>query len=151
MKISIGSDHAGYEVKDVIKRDLIETGYEVSDVGTFGKEPVDYPDIAYKVASKVRDKEADLGILICGTGIGMSIAANKVKRVRAALCHNEMTAEFSRQHNDANVLAVGARVLTCDEIKKVVDVWLKAEFLGDRHKRRVDKIEEIEECTSCRN
>jgi len=144
MKISLGSDHAGFEVKQIVEKYLIEKGHEVLDRGAFSIESVDYPDIAVLVAKDVISKEADKGILICGTGIGMSIAANKVDGIRAALCHDKNTASLSRQHNDSNILAVGARINTVESILEIVNTWISEEFLGDRHKRRVEKIMAIE-------
>ena len=144
MKLALGSDHAGFEAKQIVGEHLREKGYEVVDKGAFSSESVDYPDIALAVAKSVASKETGAGILLCGTGIGMSIAANKVDGIRAALCHDKETAVLSRQHNDANVLAVGARINSIETILEIVDTWLSEEFLGDRHKRRVEKIMAIE-------
>ena len=140
MKLALGSDHAGFEAKQIVEEHLREKGYEVVDKGAFSSESVDYPDIAFAVAKSVASEETDAGILLCGTGIGMSIAANKVDGIRAALCHDKETAALSRQHNDANVLAVGARINSIENILDIVDTWLEEKFLGDRHKRRVEKI-----------
>jgi ribose 5-phosphate isomerase B len=145
MKIALGADHAGFELKDKIKHWLVEQGIEVRDEGTNSGESVDYPDYARKVGEDVAEKRADLGILVCGSGIGMSIAANKVPGVRAANVTSEYEAEMSRQHNDANVLALGARILSEDEARKIVDKWLHSSFSAGRHQRRVDKIAAIED------
>jgi len=144
MKIALGADHAGYELKDRIKQYLQQKGIDVRDEGTSSPESVDYPDYARAVAHQVSEKQADLGILVCGSGIGMAIAANKVHGVRAANVSSEYEAEMSRQHNDANVLALGARILKPDEALHIVDKWLAAQFAGGRHERRVEKITAIE-------
>jgi ribose 5-phosphate isomerase B len=144
MKIALGADHAGFELKDKIKQWLAQHGIEVRDEGTHSGESVDYPDYARKVGEDVVEKRADLGILVCGSGIGMSIAANKVPGVRAANVTSEYEAEMSREHNDANVLALGARILSEDKAQKIVDKWLHTSFSGGRHQRRVEKIGEIE-------
>ena len=143
MKIVIASDHAGYRLKGILK-DKLE-GYDFIDAGTDSENSCDYPDYAEKAALMVASGEADAGIVICGTGIGISIAANKVKGVRAALCFNEFMAEMSRLHNNANVLALGARVIGEDLAVRIAQVWLKTGFEGGRHQRRVDKIGKIEE------
>ncbi len=137
MRIHIASDHAGFELKEVIKKYL---GAEVIDLGTNSTGSVDYPDFAEKLARNLEER----GILICGTGIGMSIVANKFLGVRAALCHNEFTAEMSRKHNDANVLVLGARVVNKDVALKIVDVWLSTNFEGGRHAARLEKLRKIE-------
>jgi ribose 5-phosphate isomerase B len=144
MKIAIGSDHAGFELKEKIKKYLDELGYKYKDFGTDSNESVDYPDYASKVAEGVAKKEYDRGILICGSGIGMCMTANKIPGIRAALCHNIETAKLSREHNDANVLTFGARMIDENTAKDIVKVWLKTEFLGDRHLRRINKIKDIE-------
>jgi ribose 5-phosphate isomerase B len=144
MKISIGSDHAGYELKELIKNHLEEKGFEVIDKGTFSKERVDYPLFGEAVAKSVSEGESTRGIVICGTGIGISISANKVKGVRAALCTNEYMARMSRKHNDANILALGSRVLGTDLAISIVDVFLSTEFEGGRHEKRVQLIQNIE-------
>lgn len=144
MKISIGSDHAGFELKEKIKEYLLELGHECEDFGTSSTESVDYPDFALKVAESVVKKECDRGILICGSGLGMSMAANKVPGIRAALCSNPEMAKMSREHNDANVLTIGARLMDENTAKEIVRVWLTTEFAGDRHLRRVNKIRDIE-------
>jgi len=144
MKISLGADHAGFELKQKIKQVLEQEGTEVDDQGTFSSESVDYPDFARKVGVAVASRKADYGILICGTGIGMSIAANKVAGVRAAKATTEQEARLSREHNDANVLALGARILDDETALKIVHTWLGTSFQGGRHQRRVDKVAEIE-------
>lgn len=143
MKIAIASDHAGFGLKEKIKNFLKELGYEYEDFGTDTEESVDYPDYALKVAESVV-KECDRGILICGSGIGMSMSANKVPGIRAALCSNTEMARLSREHNDANVLTMGARMIDEARAKEIVNVWLKTEFLGERHLRRVNKMTDIE-------
>ncbi|NLD47969.1 MAG: ribose 5-phosphate isomerase B [Clostridiaceae bacterium] len=143
MKIGIGSDHAGHNLRrEIIKH--IENRYQVIDYGTCSLESVDYPDYGFTVAQAVVDGECDRGIVICGTGIGISISANKVPGIRAALCTDSFMARMSREHNDANILALGERIIGVDLALDIVDVWLKSEFLGGRHKMRVDKISEIE-------
>ncbi len=145
MKIAIGADHAGYELKEKIKQRLAQQpGVQVMDEGTVSNESVDYPDFAKKVGEDVAGKRADLGLLVCGSGIGMAIAANKVPGVRAANVSSEVEAQLSREHNDANVLAIGARILDENTAWAIVDKWLHTPFAGGRHQRRVDKISEIE-------
>lgn len=146
MKVSIGADHAGYIYKDPIKEHLQNKGIEVIDEGTDSSQATDYPDYAFKVGNRVKEKEADLGILICGTGIGMSIAANKVEGIRAAVVENDFTAESSRTHNHANVITFGSRVNTIDEVLKFIDIFMSAkESEEKRHVGRVDKITDFEE------
>lgn len=145
MKITIASDHAGFGLKSRILRYLTEKNLETSDLGTDGRDSVDYPDFAVKVAKAVSAGRSDLGILICGTGIGMSIAANKVPGIRAALCHNVATAEASRRHNDANVLVLGERVLDEATALQIVETWLGSEFDAGRHRKRIEKIHAIEQ------
>ncbi|SEA67047.1 ribose-5-phosphate isomerase [Desulfuromusa kysingii] len=140
----IGSDHGGYELKTAIIELLKERGVEFADLGTDGGDSVDYPDFAEKVAGAVSTGEADLGILICGTGIGMSISANKFAGVRAALVHDEFTAQMAREHNNANILVMGGRVLSLEQGKKFVEIWLDTQFEGGRHQNRLDKITAIE-------
>ncbi len=144
MKIAIGADHAGFEDKEKIKRQLDELGIEYEDVGTNSTESVDYPVYAKKVAEKVSSGEAEQGILVCGSGNGMQIAANKVRGVRAALAWNAETARLARQHNDANVLSVPARMIPPEEVAKIIKSWLDADFEGGRHARRVDEISDLE-------
>ncbi|MCI0640141.1 MAG: ribose 5-phosphate isomerase B [Gemmataceae bacterium] len=147
MKIAIGSDHRGFEVKRRLVALLQNMGHQVVDVGTEGSESVDYPDYAFQVAQRVSKAEVDRGILICGTSIGMCIAANKVKGVRAAPCHDSITAEMSRRHNDANVLCLSADLLGEELIDRMVRIWLETEFEGGRHARRVEKIAKIEQAS----
>jgi len=144
MKIAIASDHAGFRLKDIIKKHFKE--YDFNDVGTYSEDSCDYPDYAKLAGEEVVSGRADAGIVICGTGIGISIAANKVKGVRAALCTHEFMAEMSRRHNNANVLALAARVTGDDLAIKIAEVWLKTDFDGGRHERRVEKIGKIESC-----
>jgi len=144
MKVALASDHGGYKLKEAIKSYLEELKIEYEDFGTFSEESVDYPDFAYKAAKAIQEGRADRGIFICGTGIGISMAANKVRGIRAALCYNIFAAEMSRRHNDANVLCLGGRVLGEELAKAIVKVWLETPFDGGRHKRRIDKISEIE-------
>ena len=141
MKVVIGNDHAGVEFKNQLKEYIESKGIEVINIGVDTLDSVDYPDIAKSVCKKVLDKEADFGILICGTGIGISIAANKVEGIRAALVHNEVTARLSKQHNNANVIVFGARVLGIEVAKSSFDSYLEAKFEGGRHQNRVNKIE----------
>jgi ribose 5-phosphate isomerase B len=150
MKISLGADHAGYQLKQKIKQRLAAQGIEVADRGTNSLDSVDYPDYARDVAHDVAGKRADWGILVCGSGIGMAMAANKVPGVRAANVSSEQEAQLSREHNNANVLAIGARILDDAAAFKIVDTWLHAGFAGGRHQRRVDKITALEhEETQC--
>jgi ribose 5-phosphate isomerase B len=145
MRVAIGSDHRGVEVRKKIHELLARLGHQVDDEGTFSCESVDYPDIAAAVARKVSQSQADRGILICGTGIGMAIAANKLPGVRAAPVHDDLTAEMSRRHNDTNVLCLSADMLGERLIDRMVETWLKTEFEGGRHARRVDKIRALEQ------
>jgi ribose 5-phosphate isomerase B len=144
MKIAIGSDHAGYEDKERVKKQLDELNIQYEDVGTNSTESVDYPIYAKKVAEKVARGEAEQGILVCGSGNGMQMAANKVRGIRAALAWNEETARLAREHNDANVLSVPARMIPPEEVAKVIKSFLDAKFEGGRHARRVDEISEME-------
>ncbi len=144
MKIALGADHAGFELKQKVRAYLEKNGYQVKDEGTVSNESVDYPDFAKKVGEDVAGKEVDLGILVCGSGVGMAIAANKVPGVRAANVSSDFEAQYSREHNDANVLALGARVLDEAKAMSLIDKWLKTPFAGGRHQRRVDKISAIE-------
>ncbi|WP_088554935.1 ribose 5-phosphate isomerase B [Calderihabitans maritimus] len=145
MKIALGSDHGGFELKEKIKKYLEERGISYHDFGTYNQESVDYPDFALQVAEAVRAGQYDRGILVCGTGIGVSIAANKVPGVRAALCHDVFSAKASREHNDANILTLGQRVVGPGLALEIVRVWLESEFTGGRHERRVRKITSIEQ------
>lgn len=144
MKVAIGSDHRGYAVKTRITEQLRRLAHEVLDVGTCSTESVDYPDIAFSVAGKVGSGEVQRGILVCGSGIGMAIAANKVPGVRAAPCHDDLSAEMSRRHNDLNVLCLSADMLGEKLIDRMVEIWLATEFEGGRHARRLEKIAEVE-------
>ena len=142
MKIAIGSDHGGIKLKRFIISHFKELSFD--DVGTYSEESCDYPDIVPKVGYKVVKGDADFGIVICGSGIGASIVANKIKGIRAALCMNEYMAEMSRRHNDANILALGERVIGTDLAVAIVKRWLESPFDGDRHQRRIDKITKLE-------
>ncbi|MBB6054939.1 bifunctional allose-6-phosphate isomerase/ribose-5-phosphate isomerase RpiB [Tolumonas osonensis] len=148
MKIAIGSDHVGYEMKRDIMAYLIEKGIECKDFGPYSTERADYPDFAVAVSKAVINGEYDKGILICGTGIGISIAANKVNGIRAVVCSEPYSAQLSRQHNDTNILAFGARVIGIELAKMIVDHWLQANYEGGRHQGRVDKIKAIEKSQS---
>ena len=141
MIISIGCDHAGFEAKEMIVEFLKELKYKVLDLGTYSLDSVDYPVFGLKVGESIKNKESDRGIVVCGSGIGISIAANKVKGVRAALCTSIEHAILSRQHNDANVLAIGARLTENNLIKQIVENWLNASFEGGRHQDRINLIE----------
>ncbi|MDK2917546.1 MAG: ribose 5-phosphate isomerase [Candidatus Petromonas sp.] len=144
MKIAIGSDHGGYKLKEAIKKHLEKKGIEYKDFGTGSTESVDYPEFGMKVAEAVKSEEFDKGIVCCGTGIGISISANKVPGIRCAVVSDTFSAEMSRAHNNANVLALGERVIGVGLALKIVDVWLETEFEGGRHERRVNKIGDIE-------
>lgn len=144
MKIAIGTDHAGFEAKEALRKALEEKGEEVLDCGTFSSEPVDYPGYARAVAEKVLSGEAERGVLVCGSGVGMSIAANKFPGIRAALCFSREVAELCRLHNDANVLVLPGRFFSAVELFGMVEIWLSTPFAGGRHKRRLDEIASIE-------
>jgi ribose 5-phosphate isomerase B len=144
-RIAVGADHAGFRAKEGLRKYLESAGYTVDDAGTWSEESVDYPEFAVKVARRVQQGQDELGILICGTGIGMAMAANKIAGVRAAVAHDTLTARMSREHNDANVLALGARVLSEHQIIEVVASFLSAQFAGGRHQRRVDKIAQLDQ------
>lgn len=144
MAIVIGSDHGGFELKEVLSAHLKAKGLEVVDVGCYDTNSVDYPDIAAKACEKVTGGECEWGILVCGTGIGISMAANKVKGIRCALVSNEYSAEMTKRHNNANMLAFGGRVTGPDLAKNIVDAYIKAEFEGGRHQNRIDKISALE-------
>ncbi|ABK62512.1 MULTISPECIES: ribose 5-phosphate isomerase B [Clostridium] len=144
MKIAIGCDHGGVELKKTVIEHLQEKGIEVKDFGTYTEESCDYPEYGQKVAEEVVAKNYDFGIVICGTGIGISISANKVPGARAALCHDTFSAHATREHNNANILALGARVTGPGLALDIVDAFLGATFEGGRHERRIDKISEIE-------
>ncbi|MDY0267836.1 MAG: ribose 5-phosphate isomerase B [Trichloromonas sp.] len=145
MMMVIASDHGGLELKDAIKRCLVSRGLSVRDFGTDNGDSVDYPDFGEKVARAVSGGEAERGILICGTGIGMSIVANKFPGVRAALVNDPFTARMAKEHNNANVLVMGGRVITPEVACRLVEIWLDSQFEGDRHQRRLDKISRIED------
>jgi ribose 5-phosphate isomerase B len=144
MRIAVGSDHRGVELRRTILALLAGLGEEVVDVGTDSLEPVDYPDIAAAVALRVSRKEVDRGILICGSGLGMCIAANKFPGVRAAPCHDDLTAEISRRHNDLNVLCLSGDMLGERLVDRLVRIWLNTEFEGGRHARRIQKVADLE-------
>jgi len=144
MKIALGADHRGYKVKDSIKEHLEKAGHETEDFGTNSEESVDYTDFAIKVGESVARKKSDRGILVCWTGIGMCIAANKVRGVRAASCLSKEAAQLTRQHNDSNVLCISAKFTPEDQLFEIVDTWLKTEFEGGRHIPRVKKITDYE-------
>ena len=145
MKIAIGNDHTALEMKEHIKKYLEDKGYTLVDFGTYTAERTDYPIYGKRVADAVASAECDLGILICGTGIGISLAANKVKGIRAAVCSEPYSAEMTRRHNDANIIAFGARVVGVATAERIVDAFLEAEYEGDRHAARVDMIKAIED------
>ncbi len=149
MKYFIGADHAGIDIKQYVKELFEAKGHEVIDLGPFSKERVDYPDYAQKVCQEVLKNEGSKGILICGSGIGMSMAANKFDGIRAALCHNEYSAKMAREHNDANVICLGERVSGYGMIEAIVEAWLSASFEGGRHTNRVEKINAL--FGSCRS
>lgn len=144
-KIAIGSDHAGYEAKERAKDVLASLGAEVLDVGTSGSESVDYPDFGAAVGRAVARGEAERGVLICGSGIGISIAANKIAGVRAAVCWNEETARLARQHNDANIICIGARFIEPDLAARMIQTFMETDFDGGRHQQRINKIAKLDE------
>ncbi|WP_078556157.1 ribose 5-phosphate isomerase B [Bacillus alkalicellulosilyticus] len=148
MKVAIGSDHGGINIKEELKALMDEMGISYEDVGCDCTDSVDYPDYALPVAKKVVEKEVDRGILVCGTGIGMSIAANKVKGIRCALVHDTFSAKATREHNDTNILAMGERVIGPGLARDITKIWLETEFEGGRHATRVGKITNIEESHS---
>ena len=145
MKLAIGNDHVAVDMKKEIKEYLESKGHEVIDVGTNSTDRFNYPVSGYKVARMVADKQVDAGVLICGTGVGISLSANKVKGIRACVCSDPYTAKLSKQHNNTNIIAFGARVIGIETAKMIVDEWLSAEYEGGRHQIRVDMIQEIEE------
>ncbi|RPJ71554.1 MAG: ribose 5-phosphate isomerase B [Acidobacteria bacterium] len=144
MRISIGADHAGYELKESIKQALTARGVAVDDVGTYSGDSVDYPDYAAEVAGRVVAGRSDRGILVCGTGIGMAMAANKIGGVRAAPAHDAASARLAREHNDANILALGARLTPTELALELVRIFLETPFEGGRHQRRLDKVTALE-------
>jgi ribose 5-phosphate isomerase B len=143
-RIVVGADHAGFPLKEKVRDYLKSHGYDVEDTGPASAESVDYPDFAEKVAARVAAKQADFGVLMCGTGLGVAIAANKVRGIRAATCNDTLSAHFARAHNNANVLAMGGRLIDEATAQKVLDTWLSTPFEGGRHERRVEKIAAIE-------
>jgi ribose 5-phosphate isomerase B len=145
MTVAVGCDHAGLELKEQLKAWLIQAGHHVLDFGTHSPEPVDYPEYAIQVAESVVNGKAECGLLVCGTGIGMAMAANKIPGVRAAFCPDLFTARLSREHNDANVLALGGRLLGGELAIEILETWLATSFAGGRHSRRIAKIREAEE------
>ncbi|MEN0110861.1 MAG: ribose 5-phosphate isomerase B [Planctomycetota bacterium] len=149
MRIAVASDHRGIDLKSKVLAKLKQMGHDAVDDGAESSESVDYPDYASVVAKRVSDSEAERGILICGTGIGMAIAANKFEGVRAAPCNDEVTAEISRRHNDLNVLCLSADLLSPRVVERMVEVWVDTEFEGGRHARRLDKVRQIEEAKKC--
>ncbi|MBX5479154.1 ribose 5-phosphate isomerase B [Pyrinomonas methylaliphatogenes] len=148
MKVALASDHAGYEVKESLKPLLRELGLDYVDFGTHSTQSVDYPDFARLVAESIRRGDSDQGVLVCGSGAGMAIAANKVPGIRAVVAWNAEIARLAREHNDANVLAIGARTTPPDEIERIVRAWFSATFAGGRHRARVEKIEAMERVQS---
>ena len=144
MKVALASDHRGVRVKGKIYNQLTDLGHEAVDLGPESDESVDYPDYASLVAGAIADGSTERGVLICGTGMGMCIAANKFDGVRAANCHDDVTAEMSRRHNDANVMCLSADLLGDKLLGRIIEIWMRTEFEGGRHKRRTDKIQQIE-------
>lgn len=140
-RVALGSDHAGFKLKEIIKKYLLSRGYQVTDFGTNSEEPVDYPDFVRPAAEAVSDGRCDLGIVFGGSGNGEAMVANKVKRIRCGLCWNIISARLAKEHNDANMISLGGRMLSQKEGKAIVDEWLKAEFLGGRHEIRIQKME----------
>jgi len=145
MKIVVAADHIGFGLKQQVLEHLKSQGLEVEDCGPSNTEPVDYPDFAEKVAAQVAAKQADRGVLVCGTGIGMMLAANKVPGIRAVAANDTLSARMAREHNDANILTMGARMIDAAGMRQVVDAWLATPFAGGRHERRVQKIEAIDQ------
>ncbi len=145
MRIAVGADHAGWPLKEPLANFLIDQGWDVEDFGTFGPESVDYPDYAEKVAQAVAQGQVERGLLVCGTGLGMCIAANKVPGVRAAVAHDVVSARLARQHNDANILTMGGRLIALPLAQEILQVFLHTDFEGGRHARRIEKIQQIEQ------
>lgn len=143
MKIALGSDHAGYLLKEEIKKYLDLKSIPFTDFGTFKIDSTDYPEFAYKVGNAISGKDCDHGVLICGTGIGMSITANKIKGIRAAVANNEETAKLSRLHNDSNILCLGSRILEPEQALKILDIWVNTSFEGGRHQKRINLITQL--------
>ncbi|AXX86589.1 ribose 5-phosphate isomerase B [Malaciobacter marinus] len=150
MKYFIAADHAGIDIKKYVKELFESKGHEVEDLGPYSKDRVDYPDFAVKVCEKVLANKNSFGILICGSGIGMSMSANKFDGIRAALCHNEYSAKMAREHNDANIMCLGERVSGYGMIEAIIDSWLASSFEGGRHEQRVEKINALGKMGSCR-
>ena len=144
MKIAVASDHGGFALKEKVKEHLIERGFDVEDLGTHSEESVDYPVYGKACGEAVASGKADLGVVVCGTGIGISIAANKIDGIRAAHCHDVYSAEMTKRHNNANVICMGGRVIGRELAFKIIDAWLDAEFEGGRHQKRIDKIHALE-------
>lgn len=144
-KIAVGSDHAGFALKERVREYLKGQGFEVEDCGVHSSSPADYPDYAEKVATRVAGGRAAWGVVVCGTGLGVAIAANKIPGVRAATCNNTLLARFAREHNNANVLAMGGRMVDEAQARKILDTWMATEFAGGRHEQRVEKITRIEQ------
>ncbi len=145
MRVAVGTDHRGYAIRSKVVESIKRHGHEVDDVGTFTPDAVDYPDVASWVAEKVGRGEVDRGVLVCGTGLGMCIAANKFSGVRATPCYDDLTAEMSRRHNDSNILCLSADLLGERRIDRMIELWLATPFEGGRHARRVEKIGELEQ------
>ena len=143
-RVAIGSDHTGFKMKELIKKALSDKSYEITDVGTVDENSCDYPDFAIKVAEEINNNKVDFGILFDATGIPSSIAANKIKGIRAATCYNEFSARSAREHNNANIIVLGAKTLGEETIKSILETFLNSNFLGDRHQRRLDKISKLE-------
>ncbi len=144
MKIILGADHGGFELKNNISEWLKTQGYEIEDIGVFSSESVDYPDISFKVATEVAKGTFERGILVCGSGVGVSITANKVNGIRAVLCHDTVMARLSREHNDTNVITMGGRFIAKELAFEILSIWLKTDFLAGRHSKRIEKISKIE-------
>ena len=139
-KVCIGSDHAGYRLKEYIKDFLINKDISIIDLGPINEDSVDYPDYAKKVSNRIKSKKSDAGILVCGSGTGMAISANKIKRIRAAVCYNLKSTRLSRQHNNANIIALGSRLTKKKDVSKLITIFLKTKFEGGRHLKRIRKI-----------
>ena len=142
MKIAIASDHGGFELKEQIQKYFIFSGKDIIDLGTYSADSCDYPDIAHKMVEYILQKQADLGILICGTGVGISIAANRFKGIRAAILYDDFTAEMAKKHNNANIMVFGGRTMKAEDVIRRINIFLNTEFEGGRHSKRIEKIEE---------
>ncbi len=145
IRIALGADHGGFELKEKVRHYLGGKGHHVEDLGTHSTDSVDYPDFARKVAERVAAHEADFGIVICGTGLGVAMTANKVRGIRAAPCNDTISARFARTHNNANILTMGGRIIDLSTAEKILDIFLSTPFEGGRHQRRVEKIAAVEE------